>query len=368
MPDLPQILPAKAREFLTEIEPILATKTCRSYRWSLVGFHKWLLAHQQSIDAITRSDMALWLHDMHKRGLAPATRALQISGVRQYLRFLESRGWLKTPVSLLLTPKDFPKLPRPLPRALRPEHDRQLCDLWKTSNRLSWLGLLLMRQTGIRVGELVDLPYNCVDFRPENTPYLRVPVGKTASERLVPISDAVVDLIKRAQSIGRPDRQTLMASCRGRSAGSPIATSVMGYALRCAVNQLGLRDDKPITTHRLRHSYATSMLHAGMGLVSLKEILGHLNINMTLRYAKPTVDLLHDEYETALAASEQRYDLSSLHPPGDADVTTASAMLNALVHTIERNARERTNQQRQQARNIVKRLERIGEKLAELHL
>ncbi|MCP4976686.1 MAG: tyrosine-type recombinase/integrase, partial [Maribacter sp.] len=44
-----------------------------------------------------------------------------------------------------------------------------------------------------------------------------------------------------------------------------------------------LVSDTPITPHQLRHSYATSMVNAGMGLYGVMKLLGHMDMRMTLR-------------------------------------------------------------------------------------
>ena len=50
----------------------------------------------------------------------------------------------------------------------------------------------------------------------------------------------------------------------------------------------------------LRHTFATSMLNAGMSLPSLQQILGHKTIIMTLIYAKLSHGKIKDEYATAM--------------------------------------------------------------------
>jgi len=63
---------------------------------------------------------------------------------------------------------------------------------------------------------------------------------------------------------------------------------------------------KPVTFHRLRHTYATSLLTGGVSLVSLMKLLGHRRIEMTLRYAKVTPTHLRDEYLKAIRVLENQ--------------------------------------------------------------
>src|SRR5690349_17939450 len=50
----------------------------------------------------------------------------------------------------------------------------------------------------------------------------------------------------------------------------------------------GCTDTSRITPHRLRHTWASDMLRCGISLPALKELMGHKDIRMTLRYLKIT--------------------------------------------------------------------------------
>ena len=58
-------------------------------------------------------------------------------------------------------------------------------------------------------------------------------------------------------------------------------------------------DTSPISPHRLRHTWASEMLRGGMSLPALKELMGHKDIRMTLRYLKVTQPDLQREFYRA---------------------------------------------------------------------
>ena len=68
--------------------------------------------------------------------------------------------------------------------------------------------------------------------------------------------------------------------------------------------RLGVK--KWINLHSLRHTYATAMLNAGLSITSLKEILGHKAINMSLIYAKVSNEKIHSEYSHALLRMSEK--------------------------------------------------------------
>ena len=128
-----------------------------------------------------------------------------------------------------------------------------------------------------------------------------VPLGKLANERLVPVDDETVELIGRLRSTGKTDRRWLLETPRGNR------TDPVRYRAALREAGEGLSTDGPLVTHRLRHSYATSLLSAGMSLVGVMRLLGHRDYRMTLRYAAITQETVTREYVKALAKIEHRY-------------------------------------------------------------
>jgi len=67
----------------------------------------------------------------------------------------------------------------------------------------------------------------------------------------------------------------------------PIAT--VQQVMRAAVKESGVT--KKITVHSLRHSYATHLLEAGVGLRMIQLWMGHSSIKMTAHYAQMTTQI-----------------------------------------------------------------------------
>ncbi len=204
---------------------------------------------------------------------------------------------------------DKPKLPTYLPRPLSPDVDRRLQQRLAESKSKYRQGLLLMRRTGLRIGELIALPYDCTRSDLEGHTYLKVPLGKMNNERLVPIDSDTAGLIEQLQARGRPNRKWLLESRPGRQ------TEYRHYRthLRRLHKQLALTE--PLLSHRLRHTYATTLLNGGMSLVGVMKLLGHRDHRMTLRYAAITLQTVTTEYHQALERTAERYSLPGLANP-----------------------------------------------------
>jgi site-specific recombinase XerD len=306
----PYPLPALAREFLAAIAPTHRPGTCSGYASALRTFYGWLDPRGLDPQRMTRRDLAPWFQELHATGLRPVTRRHILTDVRAYLRWLGDHQRMRTASDELIRRGDFPSLPQYLPRPLPAEVDRELQRRLDSSKDPGAWALLLMRRTGLRIGELRGLERDCVRWDHRH-PLLKVPLGKLHNERLVPLDPTSIELIRRLQSLAPRARPWLVPGARpGRPPWSYYRLE--GILKACSHD---LPDPDRITSHRLRHTYATELLSAGMSLPSVMRLLGHRDYRMTLRYTAITSETVRGEYTKALAqlATKYRLPLPSRH-------------------------------------------------------
>jgi site-specific recombinase XerD len=292
--------------------------------------------------------------------LHPSTRRHEIIQVRAYLRWLLERGELRRDPNDLVRSSDFPKLPTYLPRPLPQDIDDELQRrLRRVSTHSHYQALLLMRQTGIRIGELQRLSYSCVSRDSTGRCFLKVPLGKLNNERLVPLSDetiALIDTMREHAPLQRRFLVTPRATAPRSACDKPVPQRDLRAALRRATE--GLETSEPIVPHRLRHTYATSLLNAGMSLVSVMKLLGHRDYRMTLRYAAITQHTITKEYDDAVRKLRDQYPTLPLSSPSADNAFDPIETINRLLawtHTASALRPTRLNA----ARSLSKRLRRI---------
>lgn len=300
-------LPPLASQFIDSLVPTLRSSSVNAYRTALRQFHIWLNAHAAALDSLDRDTASKWLQWLHSRGLQPTTRVHAIQQVRTYLHWLEERNLLTHPAETLIRPGDLPKLPHYLPRPLSPDVDAKLQARLGCSDSPLMLGLLLMRRTGLRIGELMALPYGCIRTDPKGNRLLKVPLGKLDTERLVPLDRYTLKILNKLRRLGRRRRQYLLECPAGRK------TLYHSYREALLLASQGLPDEH-VTSHRLRHTYATTLLAGGMSLVGVMRLLGHKDYRMTLRYAAITDETVLVEYAAALNTSKRRYSIETAAP------------------------------------------------------
>lgn len=243
------------------------------------------------------------------RLVGPFVTAHAAISLRSFLDDIAAWGWAQAPRRRLVFATDIPRQPDTLPRALPPDVDAALmAAVADLDDPFARVGLTVMRHTGLRIGELLDLELDCVvDYGPAGS-WLRVPLGKLNSERAVPLDQTALDALdawlaqrNRQRPLPHP-RDGRMADFvfveRGRKLGPTRLSSGLRRAVRAA-GLIGL-DGQPlkVVSHQLRHTYATSLVNAGMSLQALMALLGHRSPEMTIRYARlasPTLKAAYDE-------------------------------------------------------------------------
>lgn len=344
----PTPLPPLATEFLAFLAPTHRWRTRNVYRTALRHLYRWLAEHDLEPQQLVRRDIASWFQKLHDLGLAAGTRHLTLVAVRAYLRWLNERRRMRTAPDELIRASDIPKLPHYLPRPLTAGADRELQRrLAASDNPRAW-ALLLMRHTGLRIGELCELEYQCARLD-GHRPLLKVPLGKLNNERLVPLSPSSVELIRRIQSADPRLRRWLVPTTDGRKPTYHQLVAVLN-----AVSS-DLSDPARITSHRLRHTYATELLSAGMSLVGVMRLLGHRDHRMTLRYAAITPETIGDDYHKALARLVTKYKLPTKPEQPSDTPSDPIRLLDVLSHWLRKHAMSSSR-----VRPLLKRIDRLA--------
>jgi len=111
------------------------------------------------------------------------------------LRDLANQGHPVTPD--LIRHEDFPPPDHYLPKPLSLEQDQQLQQQLRLADTLEVNALRLMRATGIRISECINLPLDCLQQISEQQVALRVPLGKLHSECLLPVDEETQQVVTR---------------------------------------------------------------------------------------------------------------------------------------------------------------------------
>ena len=140
---------------------------------------------------------------------------------------------------------------------------------------------LCLCRLGLRAREVASLTLDDVDWQGQT---LHLQHTKTRSSRLVPLPQDVAAAIRDYLRAGRPPTDSPVVFVRHRAPwGAGRRSSIVRAAMRCACIRAGLSHKG---VHILRHTLATRLHQRGVPLKTIADLLGHLSLNTTARYAR----------------------------------------------------------------------------------
>jgi len=151
------------------------------------------------------------------------------------------------------------------------EIDRMILSSYNLIHRLM---LQMLYSTGMRVGELIDLKWEDIDFERN---IIHIKVAKGRKDRIVMLSSRVKRELKK---LPVERKGNLFLSARRKKYNlSTIEKIVSKAAVKAGIS-------KKVTPHALRHAFATHLLEKGVDIRYIKDLLGHSKIETTMIYTK----------------------------------------------------------------------------------
>lgn len=274
-------------------------RDCAEFVAFLTGYYG---GEEWSWGGVDRLAMRGFMGRLTKRDLSKRSIARSLAAVRTFYRFLATNEAVAAnPARAVGTPKAEKHLPGYLDRS---QIDRlfQLAVTRATSGRFEDVRnaavLELFYSTGMRLSELQGLNWPDVDSVSQQVKVR----GKGRKERIVPVGDHATlalrnyertrdDLATRLR--GKTDRQAVFINRTGKRISVRGIQKIVGAFLDQVAEGAGL------STHSLRHSFATHLLDAGADLRAVQELLGHASVSTTQIYTHTSVERLKEVYRKA---------------------------------------------------------------------
>jgi site-specific recombinase XerD len=309
----------------------LHPETVRHYRGTVRNFLCYLGTTYPEVTSLKqlRRDPHILEWMSHRHSQTPALTTASYINLLIALRWtFHELAWMNELPELahLIRREDIPRLPYRLPRPLTTEQDQLLQREFLRRNDLGANVFLLIRHTGMRIGECADLASDCLRSTGPDQWAVHVPLGKLQTERLVPVDPFVCKFVQRLRFFRSleplPNDMLLLPRPRSKEA---LIRQLRDY-LHQICHELGLPTS--IVPHQFRHTYASEMLRAGVGLPALMNLLGHVDPDMTMRYLDVTLTDLEREFQ--LARSKPRH----LAPQPKAPLTPLRSGLAGLIDAL----------------------------------
>lgn len=286
-----------------------ADKTVEAYRRDLLQFSGWCESGRD-LGSLGPGDLSAFLSHLHENGMSASSIARKTSALRQFFKFCCLERELEAnPAEQLRTPARARRLPSHLTieqvtellaaadRGLPYAHlkDETLVQALRARDCAM---LYLLYATGLRVSELTNLTTHQLDL---DARYVRVK-GKGDKERIAPFAPVAAEKLQtfltthRPVLLAQPDFNALFP---GRKQPGGSQPSLTRQAFWKTLKELALAAgiSASLSPHKLRHSFATHLLAAGMNLRSLQMLLGHSDLSTTQIYAHVTPEHLKSAHK-----------------------------------------------------------------------
>ncbi len=140
----------------------------------------------------------------------------------------------------------------------------------------------MMYSCGLRISEALGLEVADIDSA---RMVVTVRAGKGNKDRHVPLPKRTLELLRDYWRAYRPKTRLLV-----NKDGRPLADHRVRYFLKKAVKQSGIA--KRISSHTLRHSYATNLMEIGLDVRMIQGLLGHRSLKTTTLYLHMTQSIM----------------------------------------------------------------------------
>jgi len=256
-----------------------------------------------TLELIGREDLYAFIEHEQDRGLKISSVQNRIASLQVFLKFLIEAKIVNSDV--LAQPIRL-KVPKALPRAMEPyDVNCLLAVLDGVRNRAM---ILLLLRTGMRIGELLNT--KMIDLHLADKKIMIFEGEKNRKGRAVCFSNDA-DQALQAWLQQRDSKKDYLFYAQGRYSMSYNNARIIFHRY---LKRAGLAH-KGYTLHCLRHTFATELLNAGMRIECLQQLLGHSNLEMTLRYAKLSDRTREEEYFKAMNIIESE----EIHEPDQRD-------------------------------------------------
>lgn len=279
--------------------------TARAYKDDLCQFCCFLGQSEEDFEAqnITDKDIRSFVMTLSQNGSAASSINRKLSSLKSFFNYLMRQKIVDNNPAKGVTSL---RTPRRLPHFVERSKSDQLIEMCCENSTDFALErdsaiVLMFCTTGMRLSELIDLNLGSLNL---DSCEVRI-IGKGSKERISPLPSITVSKLKSYLAL----REQLLPISEATSPLfisdklSRVSKSSIYRLINHTLSILGV--DGKRSPHVLRHTFATHLLGAGVGIESVGELLGHENLSTTQIYAHNSIEQLKKVHSECFKDSEK---------------------------------------------------------------
>ena len=240
------------------------------------------------IGEITCIDIQHYVNDLTKRGYGLSTIKKQMRIVTAPLKQASALHIIPADpgIGIRLPSRYNVSKPERLIEAYNVEEQTALLNVISSGRRTGYYAIMLMIETGLRVGEVLALRWRDVQLNRKrlnvrNTvvrlankrqSFVQDSVKSESSRRTIPLTPEAINILER--QYGRKKSEWVFTNDDGQR----LSYEALRYQTRKACNEAGIEFRGE---HVFRHTFATNCYHKGIDVKILSRLLGHADVNIT---------------------------------------------------------------------------------------
>jgi len=286
-----------AKRFIRYYLSFYSVTHCLQMLRSLTPFSTFLHSFYPNATAqtVTRQVLLHYLGYLATSGISRGSQKNRMLHLRTFIETSAREGWADFSRERLLFDDELPQLAKPLPRYIPEDVLAQLnrcLDALPTPFRRM---VIILQTCGLRIGEILALPYDCLLQDARGGWYLRFYQTKLKQEHTIPLAAETAAIIQ--------EQQREVVTCYAAAGHRLLFPNKDGqvykqYGFAQALNRLALKQDIRDSTgqlfrfqsHQFRHTVGIRMINFGIPQHIIQRYLGHKSPEMTSRYAH-----IHDQ-------------------------------------------------------------------------
>lgn len=274
-------------EFLKYMEITDKSKeTITGYKKELRYMDDYLTAKYKRpvhMDNISLDDIEDYIHFKKEKGLASSSRRRAVYILRSFYNYCCKKDIYSKNLPSIIDPIKVKEKER---KFIIEEEFLELAD--SISQPVAKTIVQTMFYTGGRISEILNLKIEDVDL---NLRMIHIIEGKGNKDRDIPINDKLYEILSNyLENIRTVDAEVESNNLFANKHTGKASVSYVNKCIQDTCCSLGW--EKHISSHILRHSFATNLLQKGASLVSIQKLLGHTNLSVTSRYLHQDMNTL----------------------------------------------------------------------------
>jgi len=293
-------------KFLTylSLEKKFSDNTIIGYRKDLEDLTSFVVS-TESHDILLKIDSKIlrnFIYSLSEKKLSEKSINRKISTIKSFYKFLCKTQHLDKNPSHQLESLKIKK------QIILPFSEKEMNDLTDLENlnqenftsKRNQLIIEIFYQTGIRRIELISLLEKNISFSQKTIKVF----GKRNKERIIPISDNLIKLIKEYTTIKSRKKNNFSEYLFITNSSEKISEKTIYNIVNQNLSRVSTKSKR--SPHVLRHTFATHLLNNEAELNSVKELLGHANLAATQVYTHQNIENLKKVFNQAHSRGQNK--------------------------------------------------------------